>query len=306
MERKRFSSLLGLALIPALAVGACGDDDEMMAPQEPGTVLEVANDAGNFETLGAAVEAAGLTATLNGAGPFTVFAPTDEAFAALPAGTVDALLLPENQDQLIDILTYHVVGDDLSAQDVAASTTLTTLNGDEITVTVDGSTVMINDAVVTTTDIEASNGTIHVIDAVLLPPELPTIAEIAASSADFETLTAALEAAGLTGTLDTPGTFTVFAPTDDAFAALPAGTVDALLLPENQDQLVDILTYHVVGGELYAADVIAEATLTALNGDDLTVTADGSTVMINDATVTMTDIAARNGVVHVIDAVLLP
>ncbi|MGD8495978.1 MAG: fasciclin domain-containing protein [Gemmatimonadales bacterium] len=170
MNGKRLSSLLGLVVIPALAVGACGDDeDEMMAPQQPGTVLEVAGDAGNFETLGAAVEAAGLTATLNGAGPFTVFAPTDEAFDALPAGTVDALLLPENQDQLIDILTYHVVGDDLAAADVIAEATLTALNGDELTVTVDGSTVMINDAAVTTTDIAARNGVVHVIDAVLLP-----------------------------------------------------------------------------------------------------------------------------------------
>lgn len=170
MKTRRLSSLLGLALIPALAVTACGDDeDDMMAPQEPGTVLEVAAEAGTFETLGAAVEAAGLTATLSGSGPFTVFAPTDDAFAALPAGTVDALLLPENQDQLIDILTYHVVGGDLSATDVIAATTLTALNGQDLTVTVDGSTVTIDDATVTMTDITAGNGVIHVIDAVLLP-----------------------------------------------------------------------------------------------------------------------------------------
>jgi transforming growth factor-beta-induced protein len=307
MTERRLPRLFGLALISALAVTACDDDnDEMMAPEQPGTVLEVAADAGSFETLGAAVEAAGLTATLNGSGPFTVFAPTDGAFAALPAGTVDALLLPENQDQLIDVLTYHVVGDDLSAQDVTSSATLTMLNGDEVEIAIDGSTVRINDAVITTTDIEASNGTIHVLDAVLLPPTPPSIAEIAAGSEDFETLTAALDAAGLTGTLDGPGTFTVFAPTDDAFAALPAGTLETLLLPENQDQLIDILTYHVVGSELFATDVIAATTLTALNGQDLTVAVDGSSVMIDDATVTMTDIVARNGIVHVIDAVLLP
>lgn len=170
MEAQRLSRLFGLALIPLLAFTACDDDDnEMMAPQQPGTVLEVAAEAGSFGTLAAAVEAAGLTATLDGTGPFTVFAPTDDAFAALPAGTVDALLLPENQDQLIDILTYHVVGDDLTAQEVTSTTTLTMLNGDDVTVTVDGSTVRINDAVITTTDIEASNGTIHVLDAVLIP-----------------------------------------------------------------------------------------------------------------------------------------
>lgn len=170
MTARGLPRLFGLALISTLAVTACDDDnDEMMAPEQPGTVLEVAADAGNFETLGAAVEAAGLTATLNGSGPFTVFAPTDDAFAALPAGTVETLLMPENQDQLIDILTYHVVGSELFAADVIAATTLTALNGGSLTVTVDGSSVMIDDATVTMTDIEASNGVVHVIDAVLIP-----------------------------------------------------------------------------------------------------------------------------------------
>jgi len=312
MMFRKAPRLLGVALLATAFVAACDDDDgdDMMAPEEPGTVAEIAAGSDDFDTLEAALTAAGLTATLDGPGPFTVFAPTDDAFAALPAGTLDDLLLPENQAQLVDILTYHVVSGNLAASDVVSSSTLTMLNGETVSVSVNGSTVMINDAVITMTDIEASNGTIHVIDAVLLPPEPEpqpqTIAEIAAGSEDFETLTAALGAAELVETLDGPGPFTVFAPTDDAFAALPAGTLDDLLLPENQGQLVDILTYHVVGLELAAADVVAATTITMLNGDDVTITVDGENVMINDAMITMTDVEARNGVVHVIDAVLTP
>jgi len=312
MMFRKAPRLLGVALLATAFVAACDDDDgdDMMAPEEPGTVAEIAAGSDDFDTLEAALTAAGLTATLDGPGPFTVFAPTDDAFAALPAGTLDDLLLPENQAQLVDILTYHVVSGNLAASDVVSSSTLTMLNGETVSVSVNGSTVMINDAVITMTDIEASNGTIHVIDAVLLPPEPEpqpqTIAEIAAGSEDFETLTAAIDAAELAETLDGAGPFTVFAPTDAAFEALPPGTVDDLLLPENQAQLVDILTYHVVGLELAAADVVAATTITMLNGDDVTITVDGENVMINDAMITMTDVEARNGVVHVIDAVLTP
>ena len=304
MMLRKAPRLLGIALLATTFVAACDDDDEIMAPESPDTIAQIAAGSGDFDTLEAALEAAGLTATLEGDGPFTVFAPTDAAFDALPAGTLDALLLPENQDQLIDILTYHVVGDDLSAIDVTSAATITMINGETVDVTVDGSTVRINDAVITTTDIEASNGTIHVIDAVLLPP--PTVYGVAAGSPDFETLTAAIDAAELTETLNGDGPFTVFAPTDAAFEALPAGTVDDLLLPENQAQLIDILTYHVVGDELTAEDVVAASGFTMLNGDATTITVDGETVMINDATITVTDVEARNGVVHVIDAVLTP
>ena len=308
MMLRKAPRLLGIALLATTFVAACDDDDEIMAPESPDTIAQIAAGSGDFDTLEAALEAAGLTATLEGDGPFTVFAPTDAAFDALPTGTLDALLLPENQDQLIDILTYHVVGDDLSASDVTSVATITMLNGETVDVTVEGSTVRINDAVITTTDIEASNGTIHVIDAVLLPPEPQpgTIAEIASGSADFETLTAALGAADLVTTLDGPGPFTVFAPTDAAFEALPAGTVDDLLLPENQDQLIDILTYHVVGENLSAEDVVAAGSLTMLNGVEADITVDGEMVMIENAVITMTDIEASNGTIHVIDAVILP
>jgi len=132
-------------------------------------IVDTAVAAGNFKTLAAALKAAGLIETLKGAGPFTVFAPTDAAFAKLPAGTVEDLLKPENKDKLIAILTYHVVPAKAMAKDVAGMTSVKTVNGKELKLKVDGGKVMINDAVVTTADIETSNGVIHVIDTVLLP-----------------------------------------------------------------------------------------------------------------------------------------
>jgi uncharacterized surface protein with fasciclin (FAS1) repeats len=134
-------------------------------------IVDTAVGAGQFNTLAAALTAAGLVETLKGAGPFTVFAPTDAAFAALPAGTVEDLLKPENKDQLTAVLTYHVVPGNVMAADVVKITEAKTVNGAMITVKVDGETVMINDATVTTADIAASNGVIHVIDKVILPPQ---------------------------------------------------------------------------------------------------------------------------------------
>ena len=133
-------------------------------------IVDTAVAAGQFKTLAAALGAAGLVDTLKGAGPFTVFAPTDAAFAKLPAGTVDTLLKPENKAKLTAILTYHVVPGKVMAADVVKLKEAKTVNGKAVTITVKGSTVMINDATVTATDIAASNGVIHVIDAVLLPP----------------------------------------------------------------------------------------------------------------------------------------
>ena len=133
-------------------------------------IVDTAAEAGSFETLLAAATAAGLVDTLKGDGPFTVFAPTDEAFAALPEGTVETLLMPENQDQLVAILTYHVVPGKVMSTDLSDDMTAATVQGGEITIDLDNG-VMINEASVVSADIEASNGVIHVIDAVILPPE---------------------------------------------------------------------------------------------------------------------------------------
>lgn len=134
-------------------------------------IVDTAVEAGQFTTLAAALEAAGLVETLKGDGPFTVFAPTDEAFAKLPDGTVETLLMPENRDQLTAILTYHVVPGSVMAADVVTLDEAETVNGEMLTISTSGDSVMVNDATVTATDIAASNGVIHVVDSVILPPE---------------------------------------------------------------------------------------------------------------------------------------
>jgi uncharacterized surface protein with fasciclin (FAS1) repeats len=154
--------LLAVAVVPAVA-GA----ETMAMPTK--NIVETAVAAGQFTTLVTALKAAGLTSTLEGKGPFTVFAPTDAAFAKLPAGTVQTLLEPANKKKLTAILTYHVVAGDLRAADVVKLTSAKTVNGQSVTITVNGNVVKIDDATVVKTDIAASNGVIHVIDTVLMP-----------------------------------------------------------------------------------------------------------------------------------------
>ena len=284
-------------------------------PEPPKTIVDIAAGDERFKTLVAAVTAAGLVETLQGEGPFTVFAPTDEAFAKLPAGTVEELLKPENKQQLVDILTYHVVAAKVMAADVVKLSEAETVLGKKVAIKVEGDSVMVNESKVILTDIEASNGVIHVIDTVLLPPademsgaemEKKDIVAIAAGDERFKTLVAAVTAAGLVETLQGEGPFTVFAPTDEAFAKLPAGTIEELLKPENKQKLVDILTYHVVAGKVMAADVVTLSEAETVLGQKVTVKVEDGKVYINDAQVIITDIEASNGVIHVIDTVLLP
>lgn len=152
---------------------------------------------------------------------------------------------------------------------------------------------------------EGTESTVEVVEEVAV--EAPnTVVDIAVGSPDHSTLVAAVTAAGLVETLGGTGPFTVFAPTNAAFAALPEGTVDNLLKPESKDQLTSVLTYHVVSGNVMAADLSDGQVVKTLNGQDLTVTIQDGKVMINGATVTAADLAGSNGVIHVIDAVLLP
>jgi uncharacterized surface protein with fasciclin (FAS1) repeats len=161
-------SRAAIAALSLLAFAACSDDDDPVAAEQSGTIVEVAANAGTFTTLVAAVQAAGLVNTLNGPGPFTVFAPTDDAFAKLPAGTVEALL--QDPETLASILTYHVGPGKVTAAEVLNLTSATTVNGGSLSIQVVGNTVRVGGATVITTDVEASNGVIHVIDTVLLPP----------------------------------------------------------------------------------------------------------------------------------------
>ncbi|MEN9408105.1 MAG: hypothetical protein RL216_79 [Pseudomonadota bacterium] len=154
-----------LALTTAMALSV-----PAFAESHSKDIVDTAVGAGNFTTLVAAVEAAGLVETLKGEGPFTVFAPTDAAFAALPAGTLEELLKPENKDKLIAILTYHVVPGKVMSTDLSEGLKAATVQGGEVTITLEGG-AKVNGAVISTADIEASNGVIHVIDTVILPPE---------------------------------------------------------------------------------------------------------------------------------------
>jgi len=268
-------------------------------------IIDTAVNAGSFKTLAAALQAADLVDALRSEGPFTVFAPTDEAFAKLPAGTVETLLKPENNELLVSILTYHVVPGRVLASDVVTLSDAQTLNGQQIDIVVKDGNVMIDNARVVKTDIETSNGVIHVIDTVILPSSA-NIVETAAEAGSFTTLIAAAKAAGLAEFLQSDGPFTIFAPTDEAFSHLPAGTVESLLKPENKDKLAEILKYHVVPGRVFAKDAVAAERAETFQGGFVRVSIADGQLRVNDASVIGTDVDASNGVIHVIDQVLLP
>ncbi len=158
-----------LALAAAAAFAAAGGTAFAASHAAEKNIVETAQEAGDFSTLLAAAEAAGLVETLTGEGPYTVFAPTDDAFAALPEGTVDDLLKEENKDKLTSILTYHVVPGSVMSGDLSDGMEAETVEGSNLAVSIDGDTVMVGDATVTSADIKASNGVIHVIDGVLMP-----------------------------------------------------------------------------------------------------------------------------------------
>jgi len=303
------SAMAGMSLA---GEGACGQAQKPMATainaslaqKATGNIVETAVGAGSFNTLVAAVKAAGLVDTLSGPGPFTVFAPTDEAFAKLPAGTVENLLKPENKELLKAVLTYHVVPGKVMASDVGGLTSATTVNGQRIDISTKGG-VKVDNAKVTATDIVATNGVIHVIDTVIMP-STKNVLETAAAAGSFKTLSAAIQAAGLVSTLEGSGPFTVLAPTDEAFAKLPAGTVENLLKPENKSKLVDVLTFHVIPGRIYSDQALKTKSFKTVQGGTVTFAVDGGTAKVNGATIAKTDIDSKNGVIHVIDAVILP
>jgi uncharacterized surface protein with fasciclin (FAS1) repeats len=256
----------------------------------------------------AALTQADLVTTLQGTGPFTVFAPTDQAFAdaGIDLTTFDT---DEENATLVDILTYHVVSGKVMSTDLTDGMEAAALNQDTLTFSVSSSEVKVNDAVVTLADVESSNGVIHVIDKVLMPPADPVYVDIPAtaqSTGVHTALVAALSQANLVATLQGEGPFTVFAPTDQAFtdAGIDLSTFDT---PEENATLADILLYHVYAGAVPASAVTDGLAVTMVNGDkaSFTVGTDGS-VSVGDATVTSADVQTSNGIIHVIDKVLMP
>ena len=285
-----------------LVAGSVAVASEKASPTKD--IVDTAVAAGSFNTLVAAVQAAGLVDALKGEGPFTVFAPTDEAFAKFPPGVVPSLTRPENKGSLVAILTYHVAPGRLTATMVTGLDRIATLNGQRPAVRVDGGAVMIDNATVIAADIEASNGIIHVIDTVILPSKNDVVST-ANRAGSFNTLIAALRAADLFAVLQGEGPFTVFAPNDEAFARLPAETVENLLKPENKDELTSILAYHVVSGLVYSADA-RPGNVETMQGASLRVSRSGDSLLVDDARIVTPDIPATNGVIHVVDSVMFP
>ncbi len=295
----------GLAWMPVLllAVAACDNEDTIAAPEPLADIAMIAASAPDVRTLDAALGAAGLRGALAGEGPFTVFAPRNAAFDALGADVVAALLESGNIDLLTEVLTFHVVaGVAAMSGDLSDGQVVSTLQGGSLTIGVGGGGVTVNGANVVQADIEASNGVIHIIDAVLLPEV--DLVERAILTDGAQTLVAAIGAGGLASALQGPGPFTVFAPINEAFAALGADRIEVLLDPANQGLLQKVLTYHVISGDIRAADLTDGATVATLQGSPVTIDLSGATPKVNGANIIATDIVVENGVIHLIDAVL--
>jgi transforming growth factor-beta-induced protein len=314
--KKIIRSLLVVSLL-TVGLASCKEDKskkvEETAKKEtakkenvaPADVTAIAISSPDHKILVEALTAADLVGTLQGEGPFTVFAPTDAAFTAALAKlgvTKDELFA--NKELLTSILLHHVVSGNVLSTDLTNGE-VATLNPDGADVTVDLTNgAMIDNAKVTAADLKAGNGVVHVIDAVLVP-SFDDVTEIAINSENHTILVEALTAAGLVSTLQGEGPFTVFAPTNDAFVAALATlglTKDQLFA--DKDLLTKVLLHHVVSGNVLSTD-LTNGEVTTLSEQSIKVDLT-SGVMINNANVTAADLKAGNGVVHVVDAVLVP
>ena len=302
-----FHSFLGLmAVLGMVFSSACSTDDDGPMPPAPENIVQVAIGADQFSMLVAAVQRAGLVDALSAPGPFTVFAPTNQAFAA--AGITDVANVPV--DDLRDILLYHVVSGRVMGSQVTTGTVPTLLADANLDFAVSGGTITINDNVgVVTADIAASNGVIHAINNVLMPPvESNTIADIVMGNEDFTTLLAAVAQTGLTDALaNADGEYTVFAPTNTAFSRFLTDnglTAEALLASPD---LIQILSYHVVPG-LVPSSAVEAGSVTSLATTPFYISIDTEdAVWINgNAKVETVDIMADNGIIHIIDYVITP
>lgn len=277
--------------------------DQVLLPKgfRDANIVDVAEDLGSFTTLTGALATVGLETTFQFTGNYTVFAPTDDAFNALPEGLLASL----TTDQLTEVLSYHVLPDVIPSSAITENVTVEALNGESVFVEIDSESALSlnNSADVVTTDVEVSNGIIHAINKVILPDAFGTIVDAAAKRYELETLVNAVITAGLADALSaSDASLTVFAPTEEAFAKLPAGLLDNLTV----EQLTEILQYHVVPTAVASTDLSASQNVATLNGEELFVTADGGVSVNQLANVVTADIVTQNGVIHTIDEVLLP
>ncbi len=307
--RPRFSSSLqGLTLGVTTLALLCGCNNRSSSQSVDGPDFSnpdnsiLANlDALGLTTLRSALDASGLAPTLQEMGPFTLLAPTNEAFDALPAGTLDALFEPSNVDQLRDVVNYHITDGDNSVDALLGLNSIVTLQGDEVLLDSIAAALVVNDAAVITPDVTSSNGRLHVIDSVLTPP-VPVIETL--QSRGFNTLVTAIQAAGLEGAVN-GGNFTVLAPTDAAFDALPAGELESLLTPGNEAELQSLLQFHLVPGPRRASELLAASSTTSLEGplQFYALGADGP--RFNTANMIGTNLPAEAGLIHTLDSVVL-
>lgn len=300
----RLNLILSLILVSAVTFIGCGndsDDDGGMSGMTELNIVETAQENENFSILVQAIVDAGLTAALEADDPYTVFAPTNEAFNDLPEGTLENL----TNEQLAEILQFHVVEGAVASGDLSASQDVASLLGEELLVEAEGGVLVNGYANVTTADVEASNGIIHAIDAVLLPEGIreANIVDQANELGIFTSLVGAVDQVGLTSTLKYKGDFTVFAPTDDAFSNLP----DGLLASLTNEQIAEILTYHVLSGEVFSNQLNPEQSVEPLSGGEVFITSNNDGVFVNgSASVVTADVDVSNGVIHAIDQVILP
>ena len=322
MKRKAFLLLSLVLLLSFSVMGA--------AAQTNDNIVDIAAQNNNFDTLHSAIVAAGLADTLASAdAQYTVFAPTDAAFGNFGEANPDLLAaaLADPKGALTTVLTYHVVAGNYSSAELLEMGTVTTLQGEDLTITTRNDNVFVNDARVVMADVPAKNGVIHAINGVLLPAavtagadttattdgatseaadtssdtELKTIAEIAVEAGNFTSLVGALQATGLVDTFTRPGNYAVFAPTDDAFAAL--GDINL-----SEDELTAILLYHVVNDSLTRDQLATDDLVPTLSGGrPLFINSDdGQIIDISGAKLLVTNIQASNGIIHVIDRVMIP
>lgn len=298
-----------IRISPAFLLGpillGCGLALPAQAQHSRSDIVDTAVAAGSFKTLAKALQAADLVEVLKGKGPFTVFAPTDAAFARLPKGTLQSLLRKQNKARLQQILTYHVLPGSVSAKQVLMRGAASTVSGQRVQIRASDAGVRIDDAGLVKTDIRCSNGIIHVIDAVLIP-SADDIAATAKKAGKFKTLLAAAKAAGLVDELMGDKPLTVFAPTDAAFGQLPKGAIARLLEPANRAELRRVLRFHVVPGRVYAEQALSKGRADSLQKGRLHFSLRDGQLRVEKAKVVANDIQAKNGVIHVIDRVLMP
>jgi transforming growth factor-beta-induced protein len=315
-RQRRAATAVALATVFALVGASCSDDPADVAPPTTTPASTVAPTTTlmpdkEYDIVGTALQAtvftqlagyvvnAGLVETLRG-GPFTVFAPTDAAFAKIPADILHAV---EDNDLLATVLTYHVVAGELALADLEDGE-LETVAGIPLTISHVGEQVYVNGTAIVAGDVGATNGVIHVIGDVMVPP-IGDIIDVATTLPGFETLATLVTQADLVDTLKGEGPFTVFAPLDAAFEALPQATLDAVT--SDPELLATVLTYHVVPGKISLSDMADGDTLETVAGIELEITKDDAgNTLINGIPVAVGNVQATNGVIHVLGEVLVP